>query len=153
MSGDDRVARTFAQRAWQLLHDHNPTWLEPMGMNLWGVRYRRGFLEEVRTRSDILMAHAPWFALQPILALDCEPDDATATELRRALRASGLIWTATGDLERLTEFNAQPHATKCEQMAAAGGRLAGIAGLQAVARLRSFRWSVPSHLYRRWAGR
>jgi uncharacterized protein (TIGR02996 family) len=151
LTADDRVARTFEQRAWQLLHDYNPTWLAPMGMNLWGVRYRRGFIEEARTRSNILLAHAPWFALYPIRSLDCEADDDTAVELTRILRARGRI--RTNYLARLGEFNALPCEVQRQRLSEAGGRLAAVAGLEAFGRLWSFRWSVPAYLYRRWAGR
>ena len=71
---DDPRRAVFEQRAWQLLHDHNPTWLASMGMKLWGVRYRRGFLELATTRSDLILANPEWFALQPIIELEVQLD-------------------------------------------------------------------------------
>jgi uncharacterized protein (TIGR02996 family) len=74
LAGDDPRRRVFEQRAWQLLHDHNPAWLAPMGMKLWGVRYRRGFIERATTRSDLVLADAGWFALQPFTELELQLD-------------------------------------------------------------------------------
>jgi uncharacterized protein (TIGR02996 family) len=95
ITAGDPMKAVFERRAWQVLHDHNPAWLRPMGMKLWGVRYRRGFIERATTRSDFILADPAWFALQPIVNLEIQLDS-TCWQL---------VLDAIGRLERTENDN------------------------------------------------
>ena len=136
---DPRTAQVFEQRAWQLLHDHNPTWLGPMGVKLWGVTYRRGFLDVARTRSDLLLENAEWFALQSIQELDVELVPPAWTLFLTALRRTT---GASTDAELLRAWQTLVSGDPRPVLIAAGGAPAALARHALVERVPHLRLGV-----------
>jgi uncharacterized protein (TIGR02996 family) len=145
----DPAKKGLQHRAWQLLHEHSPIWLAPMGMSLWGVSYRRGFLDRATTRSDLVLQNPEWFARQPIANLEVELDQG-CWNLVIGMLAQRLRPESNDDLVSAWDraCTTEPRLTLMQS----GGEAEALAWHPLIHRVRELRLSVAWNTFRREGG-